>query len=141
MKTVLTDLDVLVATGYLSIDSICYESRSNLCTVIASDARHSYRIIFDDAIAFRMMDERELGEFYSGSIEEAHHIDGAAISKVESGGWQGTDEHISSSLQDGFFNRTPVNVAEYIMATDYECLNIISLAPTVTVIEKMTSSA
>ena len=56
----------------------------------------------------------------------------AALQKVESGGWQGTDDHIRTGIEDGYFRRTPAMVAEYIMTSGYECLNIISQVPVVT---------
>ncbi|WCE05829.1 hypothetical protein [Pseudoxanthomonas sp. JBR18] len=134
MKTVLSDLDVLVTSSYVSLDSIFYESKTNRCTVLASDSHTRYQLIFDDTIAFRMMDEREMYEFWSSNIEMVTSIEGAALQKVEAGGWQGADDHIRSSIEDGFFCRTPGRVAEYLMVTGYECLNIISLQPLVTAV-------
>lgn len=133
MKTILSDLDALLSSSYFAIDSITYERSDHRCVVLASDLSNRYAIVFDDVIAFRMMDEREMADFSSSNTEIRVRIDGAVLQKVEAGGWQGTDEHIRLGIENGYLRRTPTHVAEYLLLTGYECLNIISQPPVVTI--------
>ena len=126
MKTILTSLPNLVLPdGYLEVTAVTYTRRE--CHLEFRLGEKEYLLVFPDAVAFRVMDERELTEFYSRNIEYSLLIQGSVVFLVEAGGWRGQNANLDSGIKDGYFGNG--KVAEYLVPSDYECLSIISAAP------------
>ncbi|WP_146742322.1 hypothetical protein [Oleiagrimonas sp. MCCC 1A03011] len=130
MKTVLTRYpDSADHRGYLQVTAVTYNSADHKCQISVRLGAKGYLIVFPDTVAFRVMDEREMPEFYSNNIEYANALPGSLVCRVDAGGWRGQSTHLDSGIRDGFFGKGAV--AEYVVASDYACLNIISAAPTI----------
>ncbi|MFJ3057218.1 hypothetical protein [Herbaspirillum sp. NPDC087042] len=129
MKTILISHPTLIVPeGYLEITDITYSSSKRECHLALCHGERNYLIVFPDTVAFRVMDEREMGEFWSCNIEYASFTQGSVIFQVEAGGWRGQDSHLDNGIQHGYFGNG--KVAEYVVTSHYECLNIISASPT-----------
>lgn len=129
MKTLLTSHpSLIIPAGYRAITEITYKSANRECHLALCQGERTYLIVFPDTVAFRVMDEREMGEFWSDNVEYSSFIQGSVIFRVEAGGWRGKESHLDAGIEDGYFGNG--EVAEYVVTSHYECLNIISASPT-----------
>ena len=78
MKTILASLpDLTLPDGYMEVTAVTYTRRE--CHLEFRLGEKQYLLVFPDTVAFRVMDERELTEFYSRNIEYSRLIQGSVV--------------------------------------------------------------
>jgi hypothetical protein len=87
-------------------------------TVVAKDAKSdaSIRVRFDDVVAYRVMDERDLGEYWP-----ACSLPNGWVYSIRSGGWL-SQESVRSGSCIGLFYP---GVHEYLVAGFTDCVSVL----------------
>ncbi|QGW80182.1 hypothetical protein [Variovorax paradoxus] len=87
-------------------------------TVVAQDVKSdtSIRVRFDDVVAYRVMDERDLGEYWP-----ACSLPNGWVYSIRSGGWLSQESARSGSCVGLFYP----GVQEYLVAGFTDCVSVL----------------
>ncbi len=86
--------------------------------VVAQDAKSdtSMRVQFDDVVAYRVMDERDLGEYWP-----ACSLPNGWVFSIQSGGWLSQESVRPGSCIELFYG----DVREYLVAGFTDCVSVL----------------
>lgn len=122
MKAVLRDLpDTAPFKEYCSIIRVVHNRKSCTVHLLASPSGQQIEIEFNGVIGLKVLDERDLSQFWRVNLDPPDDIYEGLVAQVVSGGWLQSDEIQKSHVPSGFYGE----VMEYLVSGDYECVNVL----------------
>jgi len=122
MKVVLRDLpDTAVGGEYYVIERVVHTRISCTVHLLAHPSGQQIEIVFKGIIGLKVLDERDFGQFWRANLDTPDASFTGLVKQVLSGGWLQEEEIRSSHIPTGFYGE----VAEYLVSSDYECVNVL----------------
>ncbi len=81
-----------------------------------------WKVIFDNPVGTRILDERDAPEFWHISVEYPHGEADTVVCEVIKGGWLDQQRPHSPIMQSGFY----ANLKEYLIGGDTNCVSVLS---------------
>lgn len=130
MKTILRDIPESALTDeYTKIVELNYKGKTLRAVLESHPSQILITVTFPTVAGYRVLDERELGEFWTNNIISYEETKNATVAVVEAGGWLDAESSFGALVKDGYYG----SAHEYLIVGDYECLNIVSGHPTFSV--------
>lgn len=122
MKVVLRDLpDTNPFKETCSITRVVHVMRSCTVHLSAYPSGRQLEIEFGGIVGLKVLDERDLSQFWRRNLDPPDGIYEGLVSQVVSGGWLQSSDIQTSFVPSGFYG----DVMEYLVCGDYECVNVL----------------